>query len=194
MRQKDRIIEGIRLVRIPEGFNHKIPIFQEPPEQVDETWTYGAMVGGLGWLTQQQDIARSYRRAATTLIEKALDERLSWEIVYPVLFLYRHAVEINLKSLFPSSLKQHSLVEMIEKVDQQIRNVLHPAEADWVRSRLEEFAKIDPQSTAFRYAGSKLNGHLRHDGEWWIDFGHLQQTMEIILNLLEVLSWGEDSS
>ena len=149
------------------------------------------MVGGLGWLTQQQDIARSYRCAATTLIEKALDERLSWEIVYPALFLYRHAIEITLKVMFPNSPKQHSLVEMIEQVDQQVRTVLCPAEADWVRSRLEEFAEIDPRSTAFRYAGSKFNGHLRQDGERWVDFRHLQQAMEIVLNLLEVLSWGK---
>lgn len=191
MNQKNKIADGIRLIRVPEGFDHTTPIFQEPPDQVAETWTHGSMVGGLGWLTQQQDIARSYRRAAATLIEKALDECLSWEIIYPALFLYRHATEVTLKSLFPNSPRQHSLIDLIEQADKQIRLVLCSEEASWVRSRLEEFATIDPQSTAFRYAGSKLHGHFRQDGEWWVDFRHLEQTMEIVLQLLEILSWGE---
>lgn len=189
-----KIIDGIRLIRVPENLEYEKAIFQEPPEDLDESWTHGALVGGLVWLSHQADIARSYSCAADTLIEKAVEERLSWEVVYPVIFLYRHAVEIALKALFPGVPHNHQLNKLIDQADVRIRAVLPTHEADWVKARLLEFVEVDPRSTAFRFAGAKVDGVIRSDGEWWIDFPHLRQTMKIILPLLEVIAWGDPSS
>lgn len=49
-------------------------------------------------LTRMLQMAEGYRRSADVLIEVALDDENQKEfLVYPILFLYRHAIELQLK-------------------------------------------------------------------------------------------------
>lgn len=179
-------------IHVPDNFEYRLPIFQEIPQGLDETWTHGALVGGLLWLTEQADIARSYQCAADALIEKALEERLSWEVIYPALFLYRHALEITLKALFPDTAKTHQLDGLIERACESVGKLLSAPEADWVRDRLLEFKEVDHRSTAFRYAIDEngLNGKKQRDlcDKKWVDLRHLQQTMVVIFQLIEIMA------
>ncbi len=174
--------------QVPPDPSHRIPIFQEPPNDLDESCTYGALVGGLVWRTEPADIARAYRSAADFLIGMTLDDRSATEAVYPVLFLYRHAVELSLKGLFREVPQNHSLPVLIEKADSAFRTSLSADDTDWIRSRLIEFASIDPQSTAFRFAYAKVHGGPRSDGEWWIDFHHLKSTMNVLFDLFDIVT------
>lgn len=187
-----KIVDGIRLVKIPAGYDPASPIFQAPPEGLDASWTHGAIVGGLGWYTAQADVARSYRVAADALVDQALAAQNSWEVVYPAIFLYRHALEVTLKALFPDERKVHELDKLIEETMVILSGVLQASDTKWVRDRLYEFHSMDPRSTAFRYAVARKSGvnSLRDDGEFWVDLRHLKQTMEVLLSLLEVLVWG----
>lgn len=188
---KSRVVDGIRLVKIPAGYDATSPIFQVPPEGLDASWTHGAIVGGLSWYTAQADVARSYRVAAATLVDQALSAQMSWEVVYPTLFLYRHALEVTLKALFPAERKIHELDKLIDEAVIILSDYLQPSDVKWVSERLYEFHSMDPRSTAFRYAAARLPGvnSLRDDGEFWVDLRHLKQTMEVILPLLEALAW-----
>lgn len=186
------IINAIRRIKIPAGYDPTRPIFQEPPEGLDASWTHGAIVGGLGWYTAQADVARSYRVAADALVDQALAAQSSWEFVYPAIFLYRHALEVTLKALFPDERKVHELDKLIEETMVILSGYLQASDTKWVRDRLYEFHSMDPRSTAFRYAAAQKSGanSLRDDGEFWVDLSHLKQTMEVLLSLLEVLVWG----
>ena len=163
---------------------------EEPPATLDETSTHGALVGGLVWVTSSQDIAESYERAAEVLIDVGITDRTPWNVAYPVLFLYRHAVELFLKTLLAPARLTHSLPHLIQQTDAMARVTLPVSDADWLKQRLTEFVVIDPQSTAFRFANTRINGEQRCDGEWWVDFAHLRQTMATVFRLLDLIRLG----
>lgn len=193
-----QVRDGLSRVRllIPEGFDSSRPIFVEPPNELDHTWRHGGIAGGMGWLTPQMEVAQAYRFAASAVIKQALRDDLAWQAVYPALFLYRHAVEVTLKALFPDAPFNHGLKRLIERVGTLLDANMNAKDAEWVKARLQEFEVMDPASTAFRFAGAKLPGEkvLRQDGEWWVDFVHLRDVMEIVLEVLEVMAWGKDAA
>lgn len=193
-----RIRDGLGRVRllIPEGFDSSRPIFVEPPDDLDETWRHGGIAGGMAWLTPQMEVAQAYRFAASAVIKQALRDDLAWQAVYPALFLYRHAIEVTLKALFPGAPFSHGLKGLIDRVGVLLDANMNAEDAAWVKARLHEFEVIDPASTAFRYTGAKLPGekHLRQDGEWWVDFVHLRDVMEIVLEIIEVMAWDENAA
>jgi len=86
---EDRFIELARL--------HTTP-FQEVPEEIDETWQHGTLIGGMAGRDLLQ-VARAYKTAADELAKLALSRYEPHELDYPVLFLYRHAIELYLKSM-----------------------------------------------------------------------------------------------
>ena len=69
------------------------PIFQDPSDEMDETWQHDVLIGGMacGDLLQ---VARAYKLAADELVRQALSKYEPHELDYPILFLYRHTVEI----------------------------------------------------------------------------------------------------
>lgn len=163
-------------------------IFEEPPADLDETWTHGALVGGLAWATQPHDIAASYWRAVDALIDAALQGRTPERIIYPVLFLCRHAIELSLKTLVPNHSHNHKLPCLIQSADAVAHQILEQSQADWLTERLTEFAEVDCRSTAFRFAYAGSNDRVRSDGEWWIDLHHLKRVTAGVHQLLEQLA------
>ena len=72
------------------------PVFQQPPEELDETWVNGVLIGGMAeydWLS----IAQSFKLCADTLVEQALDSGAPYLLSYPIFYNYRHAIELYLK-------------------------------------------------------------------------------------------------
>jgi hypothetical protein len=74
------------------------PILQELPEDLDETWRNGVLwVGDHG--QERFELARNYRYVAEKMLDQALqnDEAQHW--LCPVLFAYRHTLELYLKTI-----------------------------------------------------------------------------------------------
>lgn len=74
------------------------PLFQDPSEEMDETWQHGSLIGGMA-CRDLLEVARAYKLAADELLKQALSKYEPHELDYPVLFLYRHTVEVYLKSV-----------------------------------------------------------------------------------------------
>lgn len=51
------------------------------------------------------ELAESYRLAGDKLVGKALSEEIEYELIYPILFTYRHSTELYLKSVLKKSKK-----------------------------------------------------------------------------------------
>src|SRR5438105_15615003 len=78
--------------RFVEHLYFHTPFFQEPPDGLDETWSHGAMLGGMlnvdlelqGWM-----IADAYRLAGDALVDSIVKNRTheAYEVIWPVLFL-----------------------------------------------------------------------------------------------------------
>lgn len=111
-----------------------------------------------------------YREAADSIVENA--EELGVDLlVYPVMFLYRHYLEIGLKYDLivlkryfrePSKLPTHHRLDMLW---QEVRSLSerewnseeHTQYYDAVEDRIKEFQKVDEESYSFRYPVTKKN-------------------------------------
>ncbi|MFC3322660.1 hypothetical protein [Mesorhizobium cantuariense] len=72
-----------------------LPVFQEPPDELDADWTHGLLLVGIGQFPQIEwlEAARSYSAVAMHLVDRALSEGVQWDNAHPALFMCRHALE-----------------------------------------------------------------------------------------------------
>jgi len=150
------------------------PLFQEPSDEMDETWRHGTLIGGMACRELLQ-VARAYKQAADELLTQALAKYEPHELDYPVLFLYRHTVEVYLKAALDNPPEHHDLSRLIQLLEEESGKKI----AGWVRDRLWDFHEIDRMSAAFRYAAPPPPGEL------WIDFHHLQVVIDKLVQAIE---------
>jgi hypothetical protein len=112
-------------------------------------------------------MADGYRVAGDCLVDEALSERHTRDVlVYPIVFCYRHFLELSLKCLISfygprlgtkPEWKSHDLRRLWLRFERLIDH-LRPGESDdgtvAARQCIMEFAKVDPGSFSFRYAVS----------------------------------------
>ena len=106
------------------------------------------------------DLADSYKKHINSLLAKeALDEGIySERDILPILFLFRHYVELVFKSLilqknggFP---KNHDIILLMEEMQK-----LHPnfSLSEQYKKSVEFIQQLDPKGDAFKYPFSKSN-------------------------------------
>lgn len=159
------------------------PIFEDPPDE-DLFGRAGVLL--LNWNGQSGrepwEIARAYRTAADRLLAAALDANETWESIDPVLFCYRHAVELHLKALVGTLARRtHALDDLIAALREQLGH-FRKADVDYLCDRLSEFGRQDPRSTAFRYTDGVA---MDRPAELWVDLYHLSATMRALFDALE---------
>lgn len=150
------------------------PIFQDVPDEIDETWQNGAMIGGMAmrdWL----QLARAYKMAADTMVTQALSRYEADDLAYPIIFLYRHTIELYLKTLLDAPPEDHNLSNLICLLERQAGNKLAP----WIGDRVRDFQRIDEQSDVFRYAGGPSCDEL------WVDVHQLRNVMNRLAEAFE---------
>lgn len=157
------------------------PLLQEPPEDLDETWRHGIFLNG-GGVGEFLELARSYKQSADTLLGSALKsgEPRNWG--YPVLFAYRHALELYLKIIGDIQEPIHNLEKCIQRVENRHGQKIPAPIRDWII----ELDKLDPRGTAFRYADDEA-GTLRY-AEYWVDFMQFKHAMGKVFECLDKAS------
>ena len=150
------------------------PLFQEPSEEMDETWQHGTLIGGMACRDLPQ-VARAYKLAADELLKQAMKKYEPHELDYPILFLYRHTVEVYIKAALDDPPKSHDLIRLIEKLEVESGGEIR----GWVRDRLRDFHRIDKMAALFRYADPPA------DGELWIDLYQLQGVITKLVQAIE---------
>jgi len=120
-------------------------------------------------------VARSYKAAADELVKQALSQFEPHEIDYPIIFLYRHSIELYLKTMLKTKPGHHVIAELIGLLEQQVGSKLD----GWVKDRLRDFHRIDKQSDVFRYAGSPSYTEL------WVDLHQLKAVMDRLVGAFE---------
>jgi len=142
-------------------------------------------------------LLKGYKRAGDILVQNALEELYDCEnLVFPALFNYRHYIELALKAIIEDhgafagvslGSRNHELPElwqMFLKIAIAFGNDDSAAEAVAVGNCIDEFVKIDANSTTFRYARD-LKGcipALPRDG---LDLVRLHDVMNGIENFFE---------
>ena len=111
-----------------------------------------------------------YREAADIIVDQAQEFGVDL-MVYPVMFLYRHYLEISLKYIFivlrqyfedSSDLPTHHKLDLLWKVvrsfmEREWNSAEHKACYDAIEARISEFHRIDEGSYSFRYPVTKGN-------------------------------------
>lgn len=165
------------------------PIFGEP-EEVEPEANWGILIGGMASYDEEL-MAMAYKEAADMLVEQALRSGdRSWAVAPPILFLYRHTVELYLKLVVKPDRRNHSLSELVEQASEIAERRVGKRLPEWAKARLLEFADYDPRSTTFRYANGRAPLPF---GEYWIHLDHLRRVTEVLTTGLAKLATLPDS-
>ena len=127
-----------------------------------------------------------------------------WEnrcLAYPILYLYRHSIEVLLKSALGTAAKTHDLDTLCGEFRALIKAEFDADLPNWIISRLRELSEIDPSSTAFRYS-QNFDRTTKRDvsvhGEFHVDLSHLQSAMTALntalVGAIAAIACGEGNS
>lgn len=155
------------------------PLLQVPPDDLDETWRHGVLLSGEG-RHEYLELARNYRHVAESLLREALAKNDLEGWAYPVLFAYRHTLELYLKLIGEIDEITHSLKRCVDLVEKRHCKRLPPPIRDWI----VELEQIDPAGTAFRYADERTRS--QRYTEHWFDFVHFQFAMKYTFDALDI--------
>jgi hypothetical protein len=157
------------------------PLFQEPPGDLDETWTHGVLLNGGVYFVE---LARTYKQSAEQLLNSALQSGEVRDWAYPVLFAYRHAAELYLKILGAVTERTHSLECCLSFVEKRYGQTVSAPIRNWIL----ELDKIDPFGTAFRYADEAAVKTL-YFAELWVDFLQFRFAMNRMFEIFDSASF-----
>jgi hypothetical protein len=158
-------------------WNHTPLIQDDVPENLDEPSRYGLLISSRIHLTQIE-IARSYHQAANVLWDKANDSGFPMADCYPVLFAYRHTLELYLKMLGNTGKElDHNLKACMDAVEKHYDKKISPLIKEWIMT----LHQMDETGWHFRYE-PETEGTM--DGQW-LDWSHFRYAMDSLFNMLD---------
>lgn len=160
-------------------------IFQDIPDDLDESWTHGILVGGMASASDDIELARAYAEAGRQLIIPALASREAWRLAYPIFYLYRHALELHLKAIVRPSKPSHRLLPLIDALEGRLREELHSTIPPRVKCDLLLFADIDPDAQGFRFSQTTAGKPRFLPGEYWVPLARLRAFMDELFDYIE---------
>ncbi len=107
---------------------------------------------GSSWMEDDGAMANQFAMAANLLRDAAVKSGTPWFYSYPILFLYRHTIELYLKAIVPPTKPTHDLSILRDSLIEWVKTRYgYDLSGTWVADTITEFAHIDPTSTRFRY-------------------------------------------
>lgn len=150
--------------------SHITPIFQEPTDENSNIET-NMVFGGMAPLGDILSLANAFKKSGDMLVEATKDEYDRYSFISPILYQYRHAIELFLKSFLSESIISHDLLKLYEKFETLIQKEFQIYVPDWFKILVLAFDKIDKEGTVFRYGG-KIEGD-----EILVDLHHIKTMM-----------------
>ncbi|WP_256657815.1 MULTISPECIES: hypothetical protein [unclassified Pseudomonas] len=156
-----------------------------------EDWQYNAM---LNWSHFRADLyAFAYKDAADGLMEAMANRKVPLDSgIYPLLFLYRHALELQLKLMLTTArnlaglearnYEKHSLMPMwseLRKLLKELGPNQPETEVSAVHGFIRQLNDVDPDSMAFRYATTRYGKEHLSDITH-INIRHLRDVLDSI--------------
>ncbi|NJO36878.1 MAG: hypothetical protein HC871_03680 [Rhizobiales bacterium] len=159
----------------------KRPLFEEPTKEHErlDAWDEprGFMIGGMANL-KREELAQQYFDAACLLLDAVRSDRCEdYKIANPALYLFRHSIELLLKSIVRPPKNDHNLGELAIQFNKIVNQHFCVDVPQWISDYIGEFAKIDHGSTAFRYSDRFSKKIDPVEGEYHVDIHHLRKAM-----------------
>lgn len=125
--------------------------FLEPPGDILKSVEVGSK-----WIQNETAMANQFAHAANVLSEAALKSGAPWFFSNPILYLYRHAIELSIKGVLSNPPKTHDLQRLFDAFADDAKSAygVDPRNGQ-LAEVVNEFARIDPLATSFRYAKNK---------------------------------------
>lgn len=147
------------------------PLFRDFPEGEDHETLKGVVFGGLADSDLFQ-LADSYKLAGDILVENAVSIANEFELLYPVIYNYRHATELYLKATVGKTRKNSHLIRPLrDKLKILLETQLGQQLPVWLDDIFHVFDEFDPDSTTFRYPEIILKDEV------FIDIVHVKTLM-----------------
>ena len=181
------------------------PLFEDPTFALEREGPFdgplGFIVGGMANLNFEY-LGQQYFDAASLLASAVRSQDYEdYRLANPILYLYRHSIELFVKAALGDAAKTHDLADLAERFQALIKAEFNYDVPDWVGKRLKELAAIDPNSTAFRYSQNYDKATKRDlpvDGEYHVDLAHLQNSMlalsTALIGVVVAIASGEGKS
>jgi hypothetical protein len=160
----------------------------------ENPWLNACLKFGAGG---SQLYASGYKRAAELLVEHALQQQMDLDtLVYPILFLYRQCIELQLKSIIK---KGSILLEIrirvpfthdLTRLWTLGRSILVGIYDDdkeainYLETMILQLSKSDPNSQAFRYPHDK-NGNVSLSEVTHVNLKAISEALGEVVNLLD---------
>ncbi len=94
--------------------------------------------------------------------------------------LYRHAIELYLKAIVWPQNKTHQLTDLVSSFVDRVQRELSMSVPDWFQKYLAEFAAIDPNAEALRFADECARASLVARNEAWVELAHLRDVVGLL--------------
>lgn len=151
-------------------------LFEQPGPHIErvDAWSgpLGFLLGGMSETADRLSVAQDYMEAAYLLTEAIRNgEWEDYRLANPVLYLYRHSIELFLKGVMGDDRRTHRLDVLAEGFADFARREYRAEVPVWIISRLQEIAAIDPNSMVFRYGGTVGSDEV------YVSLPHLQDAM-----------------
>lgn len=166
-----------------------------------EDWRNNAMLGWSGFSGELY--AAGYKDAADALVEALAERKASLDsVVYPLVFLYRQAIELQLKLILPLARRlagkapvddhKHFLPPLWNELHLLLKQLDPPGDDQDLKALgalIQQLDQVDPASFAFRYHKDK-QGQVSLPALSHINVRHLAEVMDSVFLLLGgIHSW-----
>ena len=154
------------------------------------------------WILDSWDhYADGYRSAADQLVDDIVERRLRRldAVVYPLVYLYRHYLELRLKQLIPLTGRylyldqefpaRHDLLLMWDTLRPRLEHGWEGLPSAVIEAQLREFERWDRDSYAFRYPEDK-RGKPNLVGLDQIDVRHLKEVVARLSTVFDTVAFG----
>jgi hypothetical protein len=143
-----------------------------------------------------------YKEAADKLVNTLFEERLLLDaLIYPICFLYRQYIELRLKEIirsgrtlieegrgFPQHHKISALYQTAKGIIVKVFSEYSEApDLLFVEHIISEYARIDPDSSSFRYPFDKSGANLL-EGMTHINVRHLSENIKNFAEMMDNIS------
>jgi hypothetical protein len=181
------------------------PLFEEPTVDIERDHPldspFGFLIGGMANISYSQ-LGQQYFDAAILLTERVEQGDVEdYRLANPVLFLFRHSVELFLKAAMGDSEKTHNLDVLAHRFEAFIEHEFDAIVPEWIVLRIKELASIDPSSTSFRYGETydkAAQTTVPISGEFHVDLQHFRSGMlalnSALVGVVAAVALGEGTS
>lgn len=152
------------------------PIFSDPPDDIEEPVRSYVLFNEMRNGMELFHLAGAYKTGGDMLVDAAIENHNGYEIIYPIIYNYRHAVELYLKSFAGSMDNTHNLLKLYTKFTELARDKFGASPSEWFETIIKTLNEFDPGGTAFRYGTSEDNPRY----EVFVDLSILRTKMNLL--------------